>query len=353
MTTHFRNFMRAAAIAGAALGASAAGAATTDMFTLSGSVQQPGIYDRARLEALPAEDRNIGSDVYTGTTLGQLLNDAGIATDPAHKNDALNKLVVATGADGYKATFSLGEIHPSFGGAGQPHLVAYDINDEPLTFNGFARMISPEDNARGRFVSNLASLEVVSAPRLDMAPVGGATSSFELSGGVANPGTITTADFSGLDMMVREVSFMTGGGQRNETFTGYSLWEFLDARGILTDAGIKNDLLRKALLVTGSDGYQVAFALGELSPRFGDPSMNAMIALWDANGPLGDSGFARLVLPGDVYGGRFVSNIATMRVVDVTVPQIAPVPLPAGGVLMLTGIMAVAALRRSRRRDVA
>ena len=70
-------------------------------------------------------------------------------------------------------------------------------------------------------------------------------------------------------------------------------------------------------------GDQVAFALGELSPSFGDPAKLAMIALLD-----GDDGFARLVLPGDHRGGRFVSNIVDMKLIDATA-MVAPVPLPA------------------------
>ncbi len=69
--------------------------------------------------------------------------------------------VVATGSDGYKAAFSMGELNPSFGN--QPDLIAYALDGEDLTDSGFARIIVPEDDRRGRWVSNLVSLEVFHA----------------------------------------------------------------------------------------------------------------------------------------------------------------------------------------------
>jgi hypothetical protein len=53
----------------------------------------------------------------------------------------------------------------------------------------------------------------------------------------------------------------------------------------------------------------VTLALAELLPSVGGQQM--MIAFADGNGqPLGaDEGMARLVVPGDKAGGRFVSNI--------------------------------------------
>jgi hypothetical protein len=119
-------------------------------------------FDLAALQALPTITRTVGSDTYTGVSFWDLLNTTvGIAFDPAVKNDVLGKYVVATGSDGYKAAFSLGELDPSFGN--QPDLIAYSRNGEPLTTSGFARIVVPDDVRRGRCVSNLVSLEVFSA----------------------------------------------------------------------------------------------------------------------------------------------------------------------------------------------
>jgi hypothetical protein len=51
-----------------------------------------------------------------GPTLWNVIQaSGGIATNPAVKNDSLNKYVIATGADGYKSIVSVGEISPNFG----------------------------------------------------------------------------------------------------------------------------------------------------------------------------------------------------------------------------------------------
>ena len=95
-----------------------------------------------------------------------LLNLAGIITDPTIKNDILGKYVIATGSDGYQTVFSLGELSPNFGN--QADLVAYaNAPGNPLTTDGFARIVVPGDVAKaGRYVSNIVSLQVVSAPTL-------------------------------------------------------------------------------------------------------------------------------------------------------------------------------------------
>ena len=69
--------------------------------------------------------------------------------------------VVATGTDGYKALFSLGELSPDFGN--QPDFIAFGVNGGSLNDKGFARIVAPNDIKAGRWVSNLASLEVYHA----------------------------------------------------------------------------------------------------------------------------------------------------------------------------------------------
>jgi hypothetical protein len=72
--------------------------------------------------------------LYTGVSLWMLIQDAGLLTDPAIKNDLLGFAVVATGSDGYRAVISLGEIAPMFGN--QPDLVAYSDTAGQLGPNG-------------------------------------------------------------------------------------------------------------------------------------------------------------------------------------------------------------------------
>jgi len=95
-------------------------------------------------------------------------------------------------------------------------------------------------------------------------------------------------------------------------YTGALLWDLLQAAGIKTDPNVKNDILHKIIVVTGSDGYESAFGAGEIDPEFGD---NQIIIAYAADGqPLGAEGFAKLIAPGDKAGGRYVSNIVTIEV---------------------------------------
>lgn len=143
--------------------AAAAGGGVSTRFTVSGSVLRPGTYDLAALQALPQVTRTARGDNYGGVDFWTFLNDTvGIATDASAKNPVLGMFVVATGSDGYKAAISLGEIDPGFGN--QPNLIAWQLEGAPLTDNGFARLVVPNDVRAGRQVSNLVALEVITAP---------------------------------------------------------------------------------------------------------------------------------------------------------------------------------------------
>lgn len=51
----------------------------------------------------------------------------------------------------------------------------------------------------------------------------------------------------------------------------------LSNAGLITNPDIKNGLLGKYLVTTGSDGYKAVIALGEIYPRFGNN--NSLVAL--------------------------------------------------------------------------
>ncbi len=169
-----------------------------------------------------------GTDVYTGISLSSFLN-AYIKTDPTvPKNDILRDYVVATGTDGYRAVFSLGEINSSFGN--QNDIIAYQLNGQPLTTNGFARIVAPGDVAAGRWVSNLASLEVGHVP-YTVGP-GGFSPQFSISGQVSKPLTYNATASTGLQASTVTVNTppLTG-----TTYTGVSLWSLLNLAVIITE----------------------------------------------------------------------------------------------------------------------
>jgi hypothetical protein len=115
-----------------------------------------------------------------------------------------------------------------------------------------------------------------------------------------------------------------------------SLWTLLTDAGIVTNPAIKNDILNYYVLATGSDGYEAIFSLGELDPMFGGTGLPDLIAYAVNGGPLGPDGFARVVVPGDNFGGRYVSNLVSLEVIDAVVPE------PGTLLLVVTGLMGMA-----------
>lgn len=261
------------------------------------------------------------SDTYTGIKLWDLLDVAGGVTVTTAKNDILSKYVVATGADGYKAVFSAGEIDPKFGN--QPVLVAWhDTAGQlgPCGSDGLARMVVPGDHAGGRYVSELVSLRVGSLPEPGPSGPGGFSSEVSLSGAVAHPTTFTAIGLADLHQpTVETATYLSGSAQVTDTYTGVSLWTLIQDEGLLTDPAIKNDILRFGVVATGSDGYRAVVSLGEIDPAFGNqPDLVAYADTGGQLGPTGSAGAMRLIVPGDVGGGRYVSNLVSLQVMDLT-----------------------------------
>jgi len=247
----------------------------TKDFTVTGDVVAPATFQLAALGSLLAMTETVtfqtgsGSQTgaFTGPTLWTLLNTVGLQT-PAVKNGILRQYVIAEGSDGYTAAFSLGELAPQFGGSNPQVLVGYQQDGMPLGSTGFARIVAAKDDFGGRYVSNLANLSVGTAPS-NPSQGGGLTTQLALSGSVQNPGTYTLSDLESLPATTENVTYLAGATPVNATFTGVSLWTLLTAAGLITDPGVKNDILNYYVLATGSDGYEAIYSLGELDPMFG------------------------------------------------------------------------------------
>lgn len=282
---------------------------------VSGALDRPATPTVSDLQALSATTQTVTfssagasqTHTYTGTNLWGLLSGSGIQVDATRKNDVLNKYVLATGADGYKAVFSLGEINPDFGN--RASIVAYaetvSATSVPLVDDGPFRVTSPGDVKGGRYVSNLVRLELRSSGSTVAAVGGGVSSQFTVSGAVLRPGTYDLAALQALPVVTRTVG--------TSVYTGVSLWDFLNTTaGLKTNAAVKNDGLGLYAVAAGSDGYKAVFAIGELDPSFGNQP--DLIAYAQGGTPLTTTGFARLVVPNDVKAGRYVSNLISIEV---------------------------------------
>jgi hypothetical protein len=313
---------------------------------VSGAVDHPTTYSAAALTALPqvtqtdtfASGTTPQTHTYTGPTIWNAINATGVQTTPGVKNDILDRYVLATGTDGYRVVYSLGELDPAFGNRTDLVATQETIGGKtaPLAGDGLARTTAPGDVKGGRYVSNLSALTVRASGSTVTGSGGGQSKQFSVSGAVVNGKTFDLAALQALPTITETV-----GGT---TYVGVSLWDLLNTTtGLVTDPAVKNDVLDKFVVATGSDGYKALISMGEIDPAFGNqPDLVA----YEADGALLDAnGFARLVVPGDLKAGRYVSNLINLQVFSAT-----SVPEPANAAMLLAGLAGLGAFARVARR---
>ena len=121
---------------------------------------------------------------------------------------------------------------------------------------------------------------------------------------------LSVASLRALPQQTVEVSFQSGEGQQTHTYTGPKLLDVVGLAVPRFDPAVKNDSLRFWIAATGSDGYRAIVSWGEVDPGFG--ATNALLAVSEDGRPLDDAG-PRLVVPGDVRGGRYVTGVVEVR----------------------------------------
>lgn len=344
-----RHALTQAAIMLGVLSGGAANAQQSTSLSVTGSILNPATYVAADLAALPQASESVtykaaGSPVsatFAGPTIQSVVAAAGVNTNLAARNAIVPYYLTATGSDGYRVVYALGEVDPNFAGGGPaPPLVATSVNGGPLGANGFARTTAPRDIAGGRYDSNLVNLDVErAAPAGPLPSGGGVSTSFALSGDVAHPGAYTLGSLQALPETSETTTFQGMRGAVTATYQGTSLWGLLNAAGIVTNPAVKNDILSKYVVAIGTDGYESVVSLGEIDPVFGNQP--DLIAYGENGGGLGSAGFAQLVVPGDTYGGRYAFNIASLEVLDA-----APIPEPGALALLAPALAGCLLLRR-------
>lgn len=121
---------------------------------------------------------------------------------------------------------------------------------------------------------------------------------------------LTPESLAALPPVAMDVSFMTSKGEEKGHYEGVLLWDVLK-RATLLEGIDHNAELRRTFEVKGSDGYVIAFSVGEIAPEFGNTP--AMIALKRDGKPLGPD-HLRLVVPGDKRGARNVREVVSITV---------------------------------------
>jgi hypothetical protein len=115
------------------------------------------------------------------------------------------------------------------------------------------------------------------------------------------------------------VSYDTQQGTRNNTFEGPLLWDVLTHVGAI-DATKSRDAARETVLITATDNYAAAVAVGEISP--GLEGKQVILALKMNDKPI-DPGHLRVVVPLDHHGERDVHEVTRIEILGAT-PQPPP-----------------------------
>jgi DMSO/TMAO reductase YedYZ molybdopterin-dependent catalytic subunit len=129
--------------------------------------------------------------------------------------------------------------------------------------------------------------------------------SVQVTGLVAHAGPVALA---GLPQVTVAASFHTMHGEQAHKWTGPLLRDVLAAAAI-TDAPGKRTHMRHVIMVSGTDGYAVAIAIGEIES--GGENKQVIVALQQDNDTLPAP---RLVVPGDTSFTRGVRDLATLEV---------------------------------------
>lgn len=148
----------------------------------------------------------------------------------------------------------------------------------------------------------LAALAVAQAPP---APV------LAVQGDVPSPLSLSVDDVAKLP---RQTISVTASDGSKTVYQGVWLRDVLEKAGAPFGDKLRGKALATYVLVQASDGYQVAFTLGELDPQFGNETV--LVADERDGKPLPDKqGPFRLVYPNDKEGARSVRMLQTLHIV--------------------------------------
>ena len=150
---------------------------------------------------------------------------------------------------------------------------------------------------------------------------GGISQHVRLGGEVVKPTDFNLSKLQSLPPEEVTVSFGSAQGQETHTYVGVPLWKLIQSVGGLKpnpDPTVKNGSLRQYIVIEATDCYQIVLSEGEIDPNFeGKQVLVAYATKDDPSGDpqlLADQGIARIVVPGDLKGGRNIYNIRRIKV---------------------------------------
>ena len=134
-----------------------------------------------------------------------------------------------------------------------------------------------------------------------------------VSGAVRQPVTLSLDGLRAYPPRTQAVSFGSAKGQESHTYQGAALTDVMPKADVVMAPAVKNPQLRLAVVASGSDDYEAVVSWGEFSPDFG--AFPVLVAYTQDGQPLSAP---RLVVPRDKKGGRYVSGLTGLKVVDLS-----------------------------------
>lgn len=132
-----------------------------------------------------------------------------------------------------------------------------------------------------------------------------------IAGDVPMPVTLSAADLAAMPRASAEITEQDGA---KSIYEGVSLQEILQKAGVSFGRQMRGKALAGYVLAEASDGYAVAFSLGELDPDLGGEKV--IVADKRDGKPLFQyQGPVRLVIPADKEGARSVRMLQRLEVV--------------------------------------
>jgi len=119
-----------------------------------------------------------------------------------------------------------------------------------------------------------------------------------------------TLSANDLSAMPRTTVKVTGRTQE-ETYEGVSVRELLTRAGVPTGEELRGQELASAVLVTGADGYRVAYGIAEFDPAFTD-RVGILADKKDGAALTGNAAPFELILTGEKHPSRWVRQVVSI-----------------------------------------
>jgi hypothetical protein len=261
--------------------------------SITGTVATPTTYTLSQLQAQPQTTFTVtsghGSHIRTTTYSGvnvETLVDAAAPVLPATKNAFLSVTLDVSGG-GRDVSLALGELDPSFGN--HPAYLATAVNGHPLSAPA---LVIPGDTNPIRTIPDVRKIDV-------SVDTSAATAPPQPGGLLVTDGSrtrfLSAQQLASLPQQTLNVSFLTGTTPTNATEVGPTLDDVLRAAGV-------HENLSTSVAAVGDDDYIAAVTPAE--SWVGGKQL--LISLNENGTALAEP---RLVVDGDVKGGRYVSGV--------------------------------------------